>query len=234
MSLIRIYIVEDEPLITETIRVCLIKEGFDVVGDADNIGDAFFEIDELQPDLVFIDITLDGEQRGIDLGKKLNSKTTIPFIYLTSHSDKSTVLEASDTNPSGYLLKPFKSKNLKVAIDFALSKIILDKSAVSLAFLFVKKNKNWVKIEMSEILIAKADDTYTEIYTEDEKFLISQPLKKIEKKLGASFFKRAHRTYVVNINKIAAIEDDLLVIGKHLVPVGKTYKKDLLACLNFL
>lgn len=234
MDKIRVYIVEDEPLISETIRVSLIKEGFDVVGDADNIGDAFFEIDDLNPDLVFLDITLDKGQSGIDLGKKLNIKSTIPFIYLTSHSDKKTVEEASQTNPAGYLLKPFKSKDLKVAIDFALSKNEPQPKSNQCDFIFVKHHKKWNKINVSDIIVAKADDTYTEIFTSDKKYLLSQPLKNIEGKLDHTIFKRVQRSYVVNINKITAIQDDILTIDSHLIPIGKKYKKDLMACLNFL
>ena len=234
MNEIRVYIVEDEPLISETIRVALKKEGFLVVGTADNIGDAFFEIDDLQPDLVFLDITLDDKQSGIELGKKLNARTSIPFIYLTSHSDKKTVEEANNTNPSGYLLKPFKSKDLKVAIDIALIKTTPARIEKQHEFLFVKDGKKWTKIEVDEILLAKADDTYTEIFTQSKKFLLSQPLKKVEEKLPSVVFKRAQRSYVVNINKIRAIEDDILIIEDHLIPIGKTYKKDLIASLSFL
>lgn len=234
MAKIRVYIVEDEPLIAATIESSLIKEGFEVVGHADNIGDAFFEIDDVKPDLVFLDITMDGKQRGIELGRKLNSKTNIPFIYLTSHSDKKTVEEAGATNPSGYLLKPFKSKDLKVAVDFALSKLDQKETANVEDFMFVKSNKKWTKLQMNDILFAKADDTYTELHTLTGRTLISQTLKRVEEKLDPRKFKRVHRSYIVNISAINAIEDDILIVDKELIPIGKTYKTELLSQLNFL
>ena len=81
---------------------------------------------------------------------------------------------------------------------------------------------------------AKTDDTYTEITTEDTNFLLSQPLKKVEEKLSADFLIRVHRSYLVNLKKISAIEDDLLIIGDQLIPIGKTYRKEVLAHLNFI
>lgn len=234
MKAIRVYIVEDEPLIAATIESALLKEGFSVAGMADNVGDAFFEIDDIQPDLVFIDITLDKGPDGIQLGGKLRDKTNIPFIYLTSHSDKATVAEASATNPSGYLLKPFKSKNLKVAIDFALSKAEVITKESSIDYIFIKRSKKWSKLDVSDILFAKADDTYTEIHTASDRYVISQSLKKINEKLPHNKFQRVHRTFVVNINAISDIEDDLLKVGNTLIPIGKTYKKELLSRLNFL
>lgn len=238
MDIARVYVVEDEPLIAEMIIVSLKKEGFEVVGAADNIKDAFYEIDDLQPDLVFLDITLGDEQLGIELGKKLSDKTEIPFIYLTSHSDKDTVQRANGTNPAGYLLKPFKSKDLKVAVDLALMNKEESTETEKLDIFFVKHNKKWLKIKPEEIKFLKADDTYTEVHTAEERYVISQSLKKLEDKLNLNLFKRVHRSYIVNIQEIESIEDDLVIInkskGKELIPIGKTYKRDLMAVLNFL
>lgn len=236
MSRVRVYIVEDEPLIAETIRVALTKEGIEVVGDADNIGDAFFEIDDLSPDLVFLDITLDDKQDGIALGKKLKEKTNVPFVYLTSHSDSETVAKAVDTNPAGYVLKPFNSKDLKVAVDLALGKTLPERvqEDEKVEFFFVKHQKRWVKLMVDEIILAKADDTYTELHTENERYVISQTLKYIEEKLNGTIFKRVHRSYLININAINSIDEDILSVGEHLVPVGKTYRKELMDNLNFL
>ncbi len=234
MSKVRVYIVEDEPLIAETIKVALSKEGIEVVGEADNIGDAFFQIDDLQPDLVFLDVTLDGKQDGIQLGRKLSQKSGIPFIYLTSHSDRQTVEMAGETRPAGYILKPFSSKDLKVAVDLALMNRIPEQKEDQPEFFFVKQQKRWVKLDAFEIILAKADDTYTELYTENERYVLSQSLKYVEEKLDGSTFKRVHRSYLVNIHAIKAIDEDVLTVGSHLIPVGKTYRKELMDSLNFL
>ena len=231
---IRVYVVEDEPIIAETIKSSLIKEGFDVIGQSSKIGQAYFEIDELKPDLVMLDITLEDGDNGIQLGKKLNAKLNIPFIYLSSHSDSSTVKEASKTNPAAYLLKPFRSKDLKVSIDMAMIELETIEAKSFSEFLFVKKGKKWVKINVHNIRYAKADDSYTEIFTTDEKFLISQSLKKVEIKLDPSDFRRTHRSYLVNLSMIEGIDEDSLIIGEDLIPIGKTYRKEVLDSLTFL
>ncbi len=234
MSKVRVYIVEDEPLIAATIESSLIKEGIEVVGIADNIGDAFFEIDDLQPDLIFLDITLDGKQAGIELGRKLKSKTTIPFIYLSSHADKNTVEEATSTGPATYLLKPFKSKDLRVAVDFALAREGDSNPGLDNAPLFVKHNKKWQKLVPDDIYFAKADDTYTELHTKHGRIVLSQTLKKVEEKLDSKKFIRVHRSYTVQLNAISAIDQDVLIIQKECIPIGKKYKSNLLANLSFL
>ena len=231
---IRVYVVEDEPIIAETIKSSLIKEGFDVIGQSSKIGQAYFEIDELKPDLVMLDITLEDGDNGIQLGKKLNAKLNIPFIYLSSHSDSSTVKEASKTNPAAYLLKPFRSKDLKVSIDMAMIELETIEAKSFSEFLFVKKGKKWVKINVHNIRYAKADDSYTEIFTTDEKFLISQSLKKVEIKLDPSDFRRTHRSYLVNLSMIEGIDEDSLIIGEDFIPIGKTYRKEVLDSLTFL
>lgn len=238
MAVVRVYIVEDEPLIAEMINVSLQKEGFEVVGMADDIKEAYFDIDELQPDLVFLDITLGDAQFGIELGKKLQEKTSVPFIYLTSHSDSDTIQRANETKPSGYLLKPFKSKDLKVAIDIALLNKGEEPKVEEVQVFFVKHNKKWLKIEPEEIRFLKADDTYTEIYTDTDRYVISQSLKKLENRIQDKIFVRIHRSYMVNINHISSIEEDIVVIersaGKELIPIGKTYRKDFLSLIKFL
>lgn len=234
MSKVRVYIVEDEPLIAATIQSSLEKEGFEIVGHADEIGKAFFEIDELQPDFVFLDIYLKDGNHGIKLGKKLSEKTNIPFIFLTSYHDSATVAEANATNPAGYLLKPFKSKDLKVAIDIAMTKRQETNENAASDSVFVKMNKKWQRVNFSDIQIIKADDTYSEIYTKDGKHLVSSNLKKVEEKLPSDKFTRVHRSYIVNLDFIDGIDEDTLIVQGELIPISRSYKQDVLGKLNFL
>ena len=123
----KIYIVEDEPLIAETIKTALEKEGYTILGMTDNAKEALFDIQEMQPDLVLLDITLDGAMDGIEMITHLKKKKEIPFIYLTSHSDDITLERAKQTEPSGYIVKPFNEKNLKSNIELALYKYKVQK-----------------------------------------------------------------------------------------------------------
>lgn len=234
MSKVRVYIVEDEPVIAATIESSLIKEGYDVIGNSDNINEAYFNIDDLQPDLVFLDIHLNDGDHGLSLGKKLSEKTNIPFIYLSSYSDQDTIQKAAETEPSGYLLKPFKSKDLKVAIDLALIK--RQKSTLDLngEEIFVKDKKRWTKIKIEEILFLSASDSYTELFTNSDKFVISQTLKKLEEKLPVNQFIRVHRSYLINLRAIDSMEEDLINIAGNIIPVSKSYRQELKSKLKFL
>lgn len=73
-------------------------------------------------DLVLLDINLDGEMTGIDLAEIINKKFLVPFIFLSSYSDKSTLEKASFTFPAGYIVKPFKENDLAPAIQMALAR----------------------------------------------------------------------------------------------------------------
>ena len=76
---VKIFIVEDEPLIADTIALALIKEKYDVVGIADNAKEALFDIEEFSPDIILIDININGSINGIELAHRINKKFGIPF-----------------------------------------------------------------------------------------------------------------------------------------------------------
>jgi DNA-binding response OmpR family regulator len=116
----RIYIVEDEVIIALEIERTLAQLGYQPVGTASNYDDALRGIEESQPDLILIDITLKGSRSGIDIAKTLNQTHPIPVIFLTSVTDERTMLEAITTAPVSYLLKPFRREELHSAILLSL------------------------------------------------------------------------------------------------------------------
>ena len=118
----KIYIVEDEPLIAETIKTVLLKEGYVVCGITDNAKEALYDIGECKPDLILLDITIEGAIDGVSLASKIQQKFKIPFIFLTSLSDPETISRVKETNPSGYIIKPFNEGGLRSNIELALHK----------------------------------------------------------------------------------------------------------------
>lgn len=115
----KILIVEDEPLIAEDIAFVLKKNDYHVSGIAYYEEDAYVEL-EKNPDMILLDINLNGIQSGIRIAEIINEKYQLPFIYLTSYSDKHTIEKAKHTEPSGYLVKPFSDAGLYSAIEIAL------------------------------------------------------------------------------------------------------------------
>lgn len=112
-------IVEDEYIIADVLRGILQKGGYEVCGIADTVAEARQMIEKHQPGLVLLDIYLKGKETGIDLAKGLTD-ANIPFIYISANSNQKVLEEAKKTNPYGFVVKPFREKDVLVAIDIAL------------------------------------------------------------------------------------------------------------------
>ncbi|MFD2915004.1 response regulator [Psychroserpens luteus] len=128
MSEIQILIVEDDPIICEDIRSMLSNVNYKTVGVAYDKKDAIDAINTLKPDLVLLDINLEGNFEGFQVAEHINNTKKIPFIYLTSYSGKQILDQAKKTLPMGYVVKPFNEKELYSTIEIALysfSKFIL-------------------------------------------------------------------------------------------------------------
>lgn len=119
---IQILIVEDEYVIAANLHENLETLGYGVADIASSAMEAVEKAVELRPDLVLMDIQLQGEIDGIQAAEQIWNQLQIPVIYVTGHSDKSTLDRAKVTFPFGYILKPVKGKELYVAIETALSR----------------------------------------------------------------------------------------------------------------
>lgn len=116
-----ILIVEDELIIALDLKEILTEEGYDTITNINNVNDAIIAIETQNPSLVLIDINLKQDKDGIDLGHYLLQKDTIPFIYITSYSNKTTLQKASETRPHGYIVKPFKPEDIKISVAIVLN-----------------------------------------------------------------------------------------------------------------
>jgi diguanylate cyclase (GGDEF)-like protein/PAS domain S-box-containing protein len=116
---VRVLIVEDEALIAEELRERLTRLGMTVVGVADSAESAVQAAAHGRPDLVLMDIRLHGERDGIDTAREIRQRD-VPVVFLTAHSDRATVERAKQVAPFGYLLKPFKERELVVAIEMGI------------------------------------------------------------------------------------------------------------------
>lgn len=115
---LEIYIVEDELIIAESLKRIINNLGHQCVGLSSSFQIAEHAIQEGSFDLVLLDINLNGKNEGIELGKICHKKRQ-PFLYITSYSDRDTVLAAKATKPGGYLNKPFTPDDLMIAIEMA-------------------------------------------------------------------------------------------------------------------
>ena len=116
----KILIVEDESIIALHIEDSLKSLGYAIAGISYSGSEAIRMAEESHPDLILMDIMLGGKVDGIRASEQIRTRLDIPVVYLTAYSDESTLQRAKATEPFGYLLKPFKERELSVAIQIGL------------------------------------------------------------------------------------------------------------------
>ncbi len=119
---INILIVEDELLIAKNLSQKLEKLGYKIADIVSSGADAIQRAGEIKPDLILMDIVIKGEIDGIETAGIIHQELEIPIIYTTAYADDETLQRAENTGSYGYLLKPFKERELHATIKIALSK----------------------------------------------------------------------------------------------------------------
>lgn len=118
----KILLVEDDDIIAKVADWRLKNLGYTVCGRAVTGAEAMELVVKEKPDLVLMDINIPGDVDGIETAKMIKDGFKIPVIYVTSHSDGSTLERAKTTHPDGFIVKPFDDNDLRVGIQLALKK----------------------------------------------------------------------------------------------------------------
>ena len=126
MNAVRILVVEDEAIIAKDIELKLIRMGYSVCGVAGSAQEAVQRADAHKPDLILMDILLEGETDGIQAAEAIHSHLSTPLIYITAHADDATLRRARMTEPYGYIVKPIDFRELHSTIEMALYKYKTD------------------------------------------------------------------------------------------------------------
>lgn len=127
MAKAQVLVVEDESIIAEDIRISLQNLGYSVPSVVSSGEMAIKKVKENNPDLVLMDIILQGEMDGIEAAKQIRSNYDVPVLYLTAYSDERILERAKITEPFGYIIKPFKERELQINIEIALYKHGMEK-----------------------------------------------------------------------------------------------------------
>lgn len=221
MSKLNIYIVEDDPIIAITLESILQKNGYSVSGHADNVDEALTEIKSNKPDLVLVDIQLDGEKDGVDLAENLDMLNK-PYLYLTSQTDPHTIKRVKQTRPLGYIVKPFTENGLRSNIEIAWNNYIHDEE-----FLSFSADNELYKIKQSQILYLKAYDNYCYVITTTRKYLVPKTLKYLSSQLNQEKFVKTHRSYIINLLKVDALCKNVVIINNIEIPISNSRKSTL-------
>ncbi len=129
--MIRIIIIEDDPTTVLLLKTILKQEIFTIVKNYDNGEDLIKNIKELDADIILMDIFLKGELNGIETSIKIKELKPIPVVYLTTSFYINIIEQANQTQPYGYILKPFENQQLLIAIKYAISKYEIEQQLIS-------------------------------------------------------------------------------------------------------
>jgi DNA-binding LytR/AlgR family response regulator len=230
-------IIDDDPLSRKIIEGFIDKtDSLNLVGSFESPITAFQAFDgEDNIDLIFLDVEMP-EMSGLEF---INTLDSPPMVIIVSGQEK-YALEAFEYDVIDYLLKPLSLPRFYKSVSKA-QKRHLDRESISRypeEIFIKKKNSTLVRLRYDDILWVEALENYVTVNTFKEKFTIHFTMKSIENKLPLVKFKRIHRSFIVNINRIEYIEDSNVVIktesGTKILPIGKSYRDNLMDELNLI
>lgn len=230
----RILIVEDEILIADTLARYLKKKGYQVVGIAISYEEAEQLYLQENPDMVLLDIRLNGPKSGVDFAhfiKKQNFPK--PFIYLSSQLDSFNIGLAKETFPAGFLSKPIQKNSLYTSIEMVMHKHLTSKEKEKeISIELFDGNKHFL-VPLKEILYLEADHIYVKVHVlGNKKILQRSPLKAFLAQLPPNQFLRPHRSFAVNITHISHWDNTALYIQDIQIPISRSRKKAIQKLLN--
>lgn len=236
-----IYIVEDDKFHLEDIKITIEELQYTCIGYANNPFDALEGIDKKKPDVVLIDIHLNGKQDGIALAKRIKKLLNIPIIFTSSETKNTIINEAAEVNPISYIAKPVSKNSLNAALVLAKNKIRnkqIVKDSKSESEVFIKHNGKLIKVSFVNILFAHTDTkNYCTIVTIDNKrFTVRNSVLGLSKFLNHDIFIQTHRSYIVNWKKVDSISetDQTLNVLEYTIPIGRSFKEDVYKRLKVL
>ncbi len=202
----RALIIDDTRLARQELQFLLEKvKDVEVLGEAENVDEALEKIEELKPDLLFLDIQMPGKD-GFELLESLEEVPVV--IFTTAYSE--FAMKAFEYNALDYLKKPITEERLEKALERARTdyrekdsskKVLTESSQV-----FVKDGEKCWFVNLGEVRIFEIWDNYTRIYFKDQKPMIPRTLQYMESRLDPEVFFRANRQQIINLKWIDKIE----------------------------
>lgn len=237
--MINAIIVDDEPLAQDVLETYIEKiPELRLVAKCSNALEANEVLKSHHIELMFLDIQMP-QLTGIDFLKTLSNPPLV--IFTTAYPNYA--IEGFELNALDYLLKPISLERFMKAVNKAMEQIELHRRDAQHEageeepdFIFVKADKKLVKVNYTDIIYIEGLKDYVIIRMENSRVITLQTMKSLEEKLPPATFKRIHRSYIVNIDKIEAIVGNMVEVleknqAKHL-PIGKNYRDELLDIIN--
>jgi two-component system LytT family response regulator len=241
---VRTLLVDDEPLARERLRALLADEPrIAIVGEAENGRSAVARIQELSPDLVFLDVQMPGMD-GFGVLRALDPERFPLVVFVTAHDEHA--IPAFDVNAVDYVLKPVMEDRLYKAVHRVLARFDLRSTNLTAQLLTVlervrrlddderipvRVGGNTLFVRTDQLDWAEVVEDYVRLHVGAESYLLRETMSELERRLPAHRFLRIHRSTLVNVSRIKQVQpwskgDYLLVLddGTKLV-TGKTYRE---------
>lgn len=219
MSVPKILIIEDEVLIAEHIKKYLIDFGYTEIYLAHNTRIALEAINKIQPDLVLLDIQLQGPNDGILIAKEIDLNYKIPYLFITANTDMLVLQKAVLTKTIGYITKPVKKTDLFASIQLALK----TEAAKTESFILIKDQSGNNKVNLNEIKFIEGNGNYINIHTKDKKHITRHTFDWVQQQLTESHFIRVHRSFLVNMHHVTRKSATAIFIDETEIPFSRTY-----------
>ncbi|MEO1517810.1 MAG: response regulator transcription factor [Bacteroidota bacterium] len=241
MTSITIFLVEDDPMFALEVEMLVKKleyTSFVLINDSD---EALQAIKNTPPDILLLDIMIDGSLNGIELAKAIKEENIqVPIVFLTANREEELYLQARELEPVAYLVKPFNMLTLRSAIESALlqseeaeaeEENDEQKQVIQDDFFYIKQSRKVHKVSIHDINWLHSEGNYCMIYTADKRFVIKTSMVRLKQRLPDELYVQIHRGYIVRLDRIENVDlsRKILMIGSEELPIGKKYRPDLIS-----
>ena len=228
MNRCKCLIVEDEPLAQNILKKYIADHpSLELVATCTDALEAQLILNKQAIHLIFLDINLP-KLSGINFIKSLLQSPLI--IFTTAYPE--FAVEGFELNAVDYLLKPFSFERFLKAVNKVIEKLnnsSLPKKEEIEAFIFFKSDKKIHKVDLASIHYIEAVGDYMKVITDSGQLLINETMKNLQEELPDRAFIRVHKSFIISRNRIKFIEGNYIQVENKSIPIGATYRNDVLA-----
>ena len=224
----KILLVEDEELYADQVEILVDKMGHQLIGICDSSDKVMRVLDHDKPDLVLMDVHINGEYDGIELAEMIKRDHVLPIIFITSLRDDLTFKRAERVGATNFIIKPFDQLQLQRAIDLAVKKPKSDSSDNDISNIgsdhfYIKQGGKLTRVGFDEIFYLSADGHYCNVHTANKKYVIRISLVQLADKIPNDFFLQTHRTFIINKNQIKSVnlKENTIDLNGRVIPISK-------------
>lgn len=231
MSIYKCVIIEDEPLAQNVLKKYIADHpSLELAGTCADALEAQVILNKQYVQLIFLDINLP-KLSGINFIKTLVHSPLI--IFTTAYPEYA--VEGFELNAVDYLLKPFSFERFLKAVNKALEKLTTANQNSEInktSFIFLKADKKIHKVDLESIHFIEAIGDYMKVVTDSGQLIVNETMKKLQEDLPSQSFIRVHKSFIISRNKIKYIEGNYVQVEDKSVPIGATYRNDVLASIE--